>query len=43
MCPEHLSHKDEKRDKRGGDDDEDGADGVTRRCDNEGGMRRRRR
>ena len=41
MCLEHLGHKDGKCDKRDGNDDEDGDDGVTRRCDNGGGMRKR--
>jgi hypothetical protein len=36
MCLERLSHKDEERDR---DDDEDSDDGVTGRCENEGGMR----
>jgi len=43
MCPEHIGHKDEERDKRDRDDDEDSDDGVTRRCDNEGGMRKGKR
>lgn len=41
MCRKHFGYKDEERDKREGDEDENKDDGVTRRCDNEGGMRKK--
>jgi hypothetical protein len=37
---ERLSHKDGESNR---DDDEDSDDGVTGRCENEGGMRKRKR
>lgn len=42
MCPGHLSHQDEERDKDIGDDDEDSDDRVTSRCDTEEGIRKER-
>lgn len=43
MCPEYLGHKDKKRDKRDEGDDNDGDDGVAGRCNNERGMKKRKK
>jgi len=43
MYLKHLSHKGEKRDNRDEDDDEGGNGEVTRRYNNEGGMRKRKK
>lgn len=43
MSSGYLSHNDEKREQRHGDDGKGGGDRVTRMCDYKGGMRKGKR